>query len=84
MKSLAKEPEKMLYPEVAAGPYHPSFYVDSKQMPEIDKWEVGKEYVITVKVKMCSYNLNESEKNSRSSASFDMIEYGTKAPKSLD
>lgn len=85
MKSLAKIPEKMLsVPEVSDGPYYPCVYVDGKQMPEIDDWEVGEEYTITVKVKVRSYTMSEDEKNERSSAELELIEYGTKTPKSLD
>lgn len=87
MKSLAREYPKMLEcaPSMPARISYPCFYVDSKQMPEIDSWEVGQEYVITVKVKMVSYSLDENmEKESQSNASLDVIEYATKAPKSLN
>lgn len=88
MKSLGKNPSKELegsYVESTTPEkiYFPSFYVDSKQMPDIDNWEVGKEYTITVKVKMCSYSLSEREDKSMSSAEIEVLEYATKTPKTL-
>ena len=88
MKSLGKTPSKELegsYVESTSPEktYFPSFYVDSKQMPDIDNWEVGEEYTITVKVKMCSYSLSEREDKSMSSAEIEVLEYATKSPKTL-
>lgn len=88
MKSLGKMPEKSLGDccvpmEAPKEPYFPSTYVDSKQMPEIDEWEVGEEYTITVVVKMRSYSLSERADESRSSAELELLKYATKAPKSL-
>lgn len=89
MKSLGQMPERSLemcsipYGD-SKGPYFPSFYVNSKQMPEIDEWKVGEEYVITVKVKMNSFTSNDDAQNgAKSSANIELLEYATKTQKSL-
>jgi hypothetical protein len=52
----------------------PYISLNAKQLPEIKKWEVGKEYEMTVKVKMNSYSENKSLSGSEiARASFDVI-----------
>ena len=87
MKSLAYVPqEKSLNHEdccvAPSGPNYPSLYVDSKQIPEIDSWEVGMEYTLTVRVKMTSYSVRED--SDRSSAELTVESYEREDQKSLD
>ncbi len=86
MKSLQYVPEqKTLECEPCCVPDRvsfPSMYVDSKQIPEIDEWEVGEEYVITVKVCMKSYSIHEG--SDRSNAELSVESYEREAEKSLD
>lgn len=89
MKSLKYVPqEKSLDNEemdcgMPVGDQFPCLYVDSKQMPEIEDWEVGSEYMITVQVRMKSYSLNDRG-DGRSNAELSIESYETKTGKSLD
>lgn len=49
----------------------PSFHVDTKQMPEIKNWEVGKKYRLVVEVEQTSYH----EDDHSSGASFNITAY---------
>jgi len=84
MKSLAKI-ERSLPSEDGEMPrkYYPSFGVNDKQMPEIKKWEVGKTYILKVKVKMISFSEYEDSKRSSVSGHFDILNYETENKKSL-
>jgi hypothetical protein len=64
-KSMAKESKE---PE-----YKPTIYFDDKQLPAIKDWEVGKTYVVAMKIKMVSLRLSEHNKRS---ATFEV--YGVK------
>lgn len=86
MKSLQYVPEvKSLDCEPCSIPRsdsYPTMYVDSKQMPEIDEWEVGKEYTVKVVLKMKSYSIREG--SDRSNAEFCIESYAGKTEKSLN
>lgn len=86
MKSLKPIPESKSLEDIeVSSPYMsrcPSIYVDSKQMPEIDEWEVGKEYLLTVRVCMKSYSIREE--SDRSNAEIEIESYARKTEKSLD
>ena len=68
--------------ELSHGPDFPCLYIDSKQMPEIDEWEVGEEYEIKLKVKMKSYSISD-EGDQRSRAELSVESYERKSEKSL-
>lgn len=60
-------------------PDFPCLYLDSKQMPEIDSWKVGEEYLITISVKMKSYSISDTgDKRSRAELSVESYERETK------
>lgn len=64
-----KKSEKMQ--EVAWKPDNrPSIYFDSKQLPEIETWSVGKKYKLVVEVEMMSANTNENKEGKRTNADF--------------
>lgn len=50
MKTLEKKSEPMMDTPMSSN--FPTFYVCNEQIPEIADWEVNKEYIIRVKVKM--------------------------------
>ena len=77
-KIPVKEHKDMDMPKMAM--YPPSFHIDSKQMPEIKKWEVGGKYYLMVEVEQKSLNENEDSM----SASFDIIAYKHMPEKSYD
>ena len=54
---------------------YPCLYVSGKQMPEIDKCEVGEEYELKVKVKMMRYNSHTDIKSTNSDATLDVMAY---------
>lgn len=53
---------------------YPSFYLNAKQMPEIEDWQVGEEYTLTVKVRLESKN---KELTSPASGSLEVLSYET-------
>ena len=59
--------DKYYYPE--------SLRLNDTQLPEIDKWEVGKDYKLTILVKMTEYSANA--KTNKNSARFEIM--GVKA-----
>lgn len=91
MKSLGYTPEKTL--DTCDGPCicgccseckpsFPTMYVNSKQMPEIDEWDIGESYDITVTVRM--RNRSEYEKSKEGSSADLVVEaYDAKSKKSL-
>lgn len=86
MKSLAYVPQDKnleVCCDVPSGPNYPSLYVDSKQIPEIEDWEVGLEYELTVRVKMSSYSVSERG-DGRSNAELTVESYERETEKSLD
>lgn len=72
-----KAREKTLHPMPMSEPYVylPSFSLEKRDLPEIEEWEVGEEYVLTIKVRMTTRNEQKSLMNNReyNSASFDII-----------
>ena len=54
---------------------YPCLYVSGSQMPEIDKWGVGEEYELTVKVRMMRYNSHTDIKSTHSDATLDVLAY---------
>ena len=76
MKSLEHRPEYSLEPTTSS-PSFPCLYVDGEQMPEINKWEVGEEYKITLKVKMRDYSSHTDIKGTHSHATLDAVAYDT-------
>lgn len=73
MKSLEIKSEPMLESPMVSE--YPCLYVSGKQMPEIDKWEVGEEYELKVKIKMQRYNSHTDIKSTHSDATLDVIAY---------
>lgn len=59
--------------DVMEGPsmFPPSFHVESKQMSEIENWEVGDKYKLIIEVKMKS----KSDNVRGTSASLDIVAY---------
>lgn len=86
MKSLEYVPrEKSLGDspiDVPSSPMYPCFYLDSKQMPEIEDWKVGEEYEMTIKVHMKS--LSKREDDDRYNAEFSVESYAREDQKSLN
>lgn len=78
MKSLERVYERELCdccgPHVCGKPEpdYPCLFVDAKQMPEIDSWEVGKTYEIRIRVKL--KERSEREKSSNGSTGVLAIE----------
>jgi hypothetical protein len=86
-KSLKYIPqEKSLDTCCEVSPYpgdrFPSVYVDSKQMPEINDWEVGLEYDLHIRVKMKSYSVSDNG-DGRSNAELSIEGYARETEKSL-
>jgi len=54
--SMSEEPEKENYP---------TFRIDLEHLPEAKKWEVGKEYVITLKLKMTGISISKFQNDSQ-------------------
>jgi hypothetical protein len=77
MKAKEKHLEKMACVGCDEVPYIylPNFRLEKKDMPEIEKWKVGTEYELKVKVRMTGYDehksLNSTE--SRANAEFDIV-----------
>jgi len=44
---------------------YPSFYVDAKQVPFMEEYEVGDEVTLTVKVKIIGHEVSETAFNGR-------------------
>lgn len=42
----------------------PRFRIDSKHLPEAKKWEVGKEYTVTLKLKMTGISISKFQNDS--------------------
>lgn len=75
MKSLARKPERDLDMSVPMAPEYPTVYISGEVMPEINSWEVGKEYVITVKVRMRDFSKEETIDRTSSHACLELLEY---------
>lgn len=74
MKSLEKKSEPMM--DMPMMSMFPHLCVDNKQMSEINSWEVGKTYKLTVEVKMTSYEQEiDIKKGESSHADFDIVSY---------
>lgn len=76
MKSLEIKPARSL--EETCGPAdtrYPITHVDDKQMPEINDWQVGKEYTIKMKVRMRSFDRSETIDTTHANACLDLLEY---------
>ena len=53
--------EKTLREDIAPSEFYlPNVSFNAKELPEIKNWEVGKEYTMTIKVKMISYSEDRS------------------------
>lgn len=67
--------EKAMVDDSPFGGYYPEqIRFTSEQLPEIKKWEVGKEYEITLKVTMKSYEMEKKEnRGSREHARFEIV-----------
>lgn len=77
MKSLQQKREKSLdceYPD-SDRVYYPEVYIRGDQMSEIDTMEVGEEYEIKIRVRMRSYDKNETFDGTRSSACLELLAY---------
>lgn len=55
--------------------YHPSFRVNSKQVPEIRKLDVGEKYRMEIEIVVRAKEESENESNKSASASFDITAY---------
>lgn len=78
MKSLQQKREKSLEvcgPEDMDRVYFPEVYIDGARMPEIDTWEVGEEYELAIRVRMRSYDKNETFDGTKSSACLELLAY---------
>ena len=58
---------------------YPSLYVSESEIPEIDSWEVGKEYTLNIKVKMTSKD--EYADGRETSSRLEVIAYEDTTPK---
>ena len=68
-------PEKMdgMVPETSQ-PYYPSFHISTDHLPEAKKWEVGKTYMITLKVKQTGFSMRQGrDKKEQGHADFDIV-----------
>lgn len=72
LKTIKVSKPKGDMPKVEGMMYPPSFHVNSKQIPEIKNWEVGKKYRLTIEVEQKS--MNEGDDGVRG-ASFDLVAY---------
>mgnify|MGYP001588211761 CR=1 FL=1 len=73
MNDMMKESSSKMYPGV---------YVSEGDIPEIDSWEVGKEYVLEVKVKMTSKD--EYADGRDTNARLEIIAYNYEAEEDED
>lgn len=74
-KKMAKE-NKMKEPSIIDDIYYypETIRFKSSQLPEIKKWEVGKEYEIVLKVKMSSYEETKvAGRKEKEEAKFEII-----------
>lgn len=71
-KILVRKPKHLA--EVFDRPalFPPSFNVDSKQMPEIKRWEVGHTYHLEIEIKQTSKYQNQ---RNHTDAGFDIVAY---------
>jgi len=53
--------------------FFPSLYVDETEIPEIDSWKVGNEYLLNIKVKMT--NKDEYANGRHTSARLEVLSY---------
>jgi hypothetical protein len=80
MKNIkAKSPADWMREMPSSSKVFPSFHVDEREMPEIDGWEVGKEYVLNIKVKMT--NKDEYSDGRDTCARLEVLAYEDKTPK---
>ena len=73
MKSLERKTEPVLDSPMESS--FPSFHVGGMQMPEIDSWATGGEYMLTVKVKMRHHSTDIDMHGKSSDARLDVLEY---------
>ena|SRR3990167_5914055 len=64
-------PKKQRRNSVETPHSRPSFYVSSREMPEIADWEVGGKYRMVIEVEQKS----KSEDNERMNGSFEIVAY---------
>ncbi len=81
---VAKTKPKYMIEESKLPYYLPSFSLSSKQMPEIRKWDVGKNYKLVIEVNMRSKNENERDGNTDASGSLEIVAYKIIKTKSID
>ena len=65
MDGMASEPSR---------DYYPSFHISTDHLPEAKKWEVGKTYTVTLKVKQTGFSIRMSrDKKENGHADFDIV-----------
>ena len=80
-KKWSKNMKVLSTEEPKENDYHydprPDIRISSDELPEIDEWEVGEEYSLTVKVKLKRLESSEKEGESKSKiATFTVIAIG--------
>ena len=69
-------PEKSDGLEVSAvgKTYYPTFYISTDHLPEAKKWEVGKTYDITIRVKQTGFSMRKGrDGKEQGNANFDIV-----------
>ena len=69
------KPKKMMETVEPSKEYFPNFCLSIKDLPEIEKWEVGKDYAIALKITLTNKSLHEG-KEKTGDGSFDIEEIG--------
>lgn len=57
--------------------FYPRLRMEHKFFPEVKKWEVGKEYTVTLKVKMTGISISKFQNDSE----FDIVGIGAESEK---
>ena len=85
MEKRNKEMKGMDLIEGGPGYWPEQIRFTADQLPEIKKWEVGKEYEITIKCKMMSYELEKkADKKGREHAKFEITAVKSESKYSAD
>lgn len=62
----------------------PSLHVNDKEVPEIADWEVGRKYLLAIKVKQVSKDISEHSEQKSVHARLELVAYNVLQKKKLE
>ena len=70
MRKITPKKRKDFLAESPEEPRYPKFSIDLEHLPEAEKYDIGKKYIITLELEMTGLNIEK--KKSWNNASFDI------------